>query len=110
MSDEYIKFGDLSSELTEDALTIPLARDTFKACVNHKFFELVELRCFIQEGKRIAEMLVVDCTNDGVPTQNEIGILYRERLGLIFHTARTQMPEVRALRQNFPPTIHQWHK
>lgn len=107
MSDEYIEFGDLSSELTEDALTIPIARDTFRACATHKFFELVELRCFIQEEKRVAEMLVVDCTNDGVPTQNEIGILYRERLGLVFHTDETQMPEVRALRQNFPPTIHQ---
>jgi hypothetical protein len=84
MSDEYIDFGEPIPELTEDALTLPISRDTFRACVSHKFFDLVELRYIVQEGQRTAEVLIVDCTNDEVPTKNELGILYRERLGLIF--------------------------
>ena len=109
MSGEYIDFGELIAQLTEAALTIPLSRRIFRACLTHKFFELVELRCIVQDRQRTAEILVVDCTNDDVPTRNEIGILYRERIGLIFHSKETKMPEVRALRQNFPATLHQNH-
>lgn len=107
MSDEYIDFGEPIAQLTEAALTIPISRSIFRACLTHKFFELIELRCIVREEQRIAEMLVVDCTNDGVPTRNEIGILYRERIGLIFYSEETKMLEVRALRQNFPATPHQ---
>src|SRR4028119_1410602 len=107
MSEEYINFGEPIVQLTEDALTIPISRRMFRSCVKHKFFELVELRCFVKEGQRVAEMLVVDCTNDSVPTKNTIGILYQERIGLIFSTEETKMPEVRALRKDFPVTLHQ---
>lgn len=107
MSDEYIEFGEPITQLTEAALTIPISRRVFRACLTHKFFKLVELRCFVQDQQRTAEMLVIDCTNDGVPTKNEIGILYRERIGLIFHAEGTKMPEARALRQDFPATLHQ---
>jgi integrative and conjugative element protein (TIGR02256 family) len=109
MSGEYFDFGEPIAQLTEAALTIPRSRRMFRACLIHKFFELVELRCIVQEGQRIAEMLIVDCTNDGVPTKNEIGILYRERIGLIFHSEEAKMHEVRALRQDFPATLHQNH-
>jgi integrative and conjugative element protein (TIGR02256 family) len=107
MSNEYIDFGEPIPELTEDVLTLPISRDTFRACVSHKFFKLVELRCIVQEGQRTAEVLIVDCTNDEVPTRNEIGILYQERLGLIFYCDDRKMPDVRSLRQNFPATLHQ---
>lgn len=107
MADIHTNFGEVISELTEDALTIPISRRVFRACSTHKFFELIELRCFIHDGQRTAEMLVVDCTNDSVPTKNEIGILYQERIGLIFSTEETKMPEVRALRKDFPVTLHQ---
>jgi integrative and conjugative element protein (TIGR02256 family) len=106
MADIHTNFGEVISKLTEDALTIPISRLVFRACSTHKFFELIELRCFIHDGQLTAEMLVVDCTNDGVPTRNKIGILYQERIGLIFSTEETKMPEVRALRKDFPVTLH----
>jgi len=109
MMTEYINFGDPVAEFTVTALTIPTAQRMFKACMEHKFFELVELRCLVQEEKRIAEILVVDCTNDGVPTKNRFGILYQERIGLIFYSEESKMPEVRMLRQGFPATPHQNH-
>jgi integrative and conjugative element protein (TIGR02256 family) len=107
MTDIHTNFGEIIVELTEDALTMPISRQVFRACSTHNFFELIELRCFVHDGQRIAEMLVVDCTNDGVPTRNETGILYQERIGLIFSTEETKMPEVRALRKDFPVTLHQ---
>ncbi|OWY64436.1 hypothetical protein B7486_47285 [cyanobacterium TDX16] len=107
MSNVYINFGEPLAQLAEAALTIPISRYIFRACHRHKFFELVELKCIVQDGQCIAEMLVVDCTNDGIPTRNAIGILYRERIGLIFHAEEARMPEVRALRQGFPATLHQ---
>ncbi|MBD2505147.1 ThiF family adenylyltransferase [Anabaena azotica] len=109
MTDEYIKFGEPIASLTETALTMPTSRRMFKVCVEHKFFELVELRKIVANQQQVGEMLVVDCTNDDVPTRNEIGILYRERIGLIFYFEETRMPEVQALRQNFPVTLHQNH-
>jgi integrative and conjugative element protein (TIGR02256 family) len=109
MSNEYIEFGEPIAQLTEAALTLPISRRVFRACLTHKFFELVELRCIIQDQQRTAEMLIVDCINDGVPTRNANGILYRERIGLIFHAEGTKIPEVRALRQDFPATLHQNH-
>jgi len=107
MADIHTNFGEVISELTEDALTIAISRRVFRACSTHNFFELIELRCFVHDGQRTAEILVVDCTNDGVPTRNNIGILYQERIGLIFSTEETKMPEVRALRKDFPVTLHQ---
>jgi integrative and conjugative element protein (TIGR02256 family) len=107
MSQEYISLGEPLAQLTEDALTISTSRQMFRACKAHRAFELVELRIYVVDEQRIAEILIIDCTNDGVPTQNEIGILYQERLGLVFYDEETRMPEVRALRKDFPATLHQ---
>jgi integrative and conjugative element protein (TIGR02256 family) len=107
MSTEFIDFGEPIPELAETALTIPLARQMFKACLNHRFIELMELRRITKDEQYVAEILVVDCENDGVPTKNKVGILYRERLGLVFYSNTQWMPHVRALRQDFPVTMHQ---
>jgi integrative and conjugative element protein (TIGR02256 family) len=107
MSTEFIDFGKPIPELAESALTIPLARQMFKVCLNSKFIELVELRHVIEDEQCVAETLVIDCENDSVPTKNKIGILYRERLGLVFYSNPRRMPHVRALRQDFPATSHQ---
>ncbi len=106
MLNKYIDFGEPILRLAEDSLVIPASRCMFRICSQNKFFELVELRCIVQKDARIAEMLVVDCTNDGVPTKNEIGILYRERLSLVFYSEESRMPEVLALREDFPITLH----
>ncbi len=107
MLEIYNDFGESITELSEASLHVPIASQVFRACLTHKCFELVELRYFAQEGQRTAEMLVVDCTNDGVPTRNTIGILYQERIGLVFSAEETKMPEVRVLRKDFPATLHQ---
>lgn len=106
MSNAFANFGEPIAQLTENALTLAISRNIFRACATHKAFELLELRQFIREEQFIAEMLVVKCINDGVPTRNEVGILYCERIGLVFY-AEDMMPDVRVLRQEFPTTLHQ---
>jgi integrative and conjugative element protein (TIGR02256 family) len=107
MLNEYIDYGEIIPKLNEDALVITSSRNMFRACLKHKLFELIELRYIAKEGQRTTEILVVDCTNDGVPTKNKMGIRYRERIGLIFDSEETKMPTVAALRKDFPATMHQ---
>ncbi|MHB8742709.1 MAG: Mov34/MPN/PAD-1 family protein [Sulfuricaulis sp.] len=54
-----------------------------------------------------ADVLVVDCTNHGIPTKASRGIQHVERLALVFWEDRQCMPEVRALRRDFPAIEHQ---
>lgn len=107
MDNSYASFGEPIEELTENNLTLSNAQEVFRACSMHKSFELVELRYLTSNKKRTAEILIVDCNNDSVPTKNSVGILYHERLGLVFHLDENRMPEVRVFRQNFPATLHQ---
>lgn len=104
--DDYIKFGEVLPDKSIMSLHIIKARETFRACSRNSSFTVVELRVQ-QDDNCTNEIIVVDCVNDFVPTQNIIGIQYTERLALIFSSDGTKIPEVRALRKNFPDTIHQ---
>lgn len=108
MPDPFIEFGERFDVQDSEALTIDLARRTCLVMRTHRDFELVELR-HLTDVDSYSEILVVDCKNDGVPSRNPVGIFYRERLGLRFFRNGDKMPEVRALRRNFPLTSHQNH-
>jgi integrative and conjugative element protein (TIGR02256 family) len=109
MSNDFYDFGELISELSTEALKSPAARAVLGVCFKHADFKPVELRYLSLEGRETAEMVVVDCSNDSIPTKNQIGIHYPERLGLVFFVDRDRLPEVRALRKDFPATPHQNH-
>jgi hypothetical protein len=106
MLDEYIEFGESFSEISEEVLNLPRSRAIFSACQQHKSFEIVDLRVLKVDGKIIAEMIVADSFNDGVPTRNSLGIHYSERIALVFYTQKDKYPEARALRRDFPVTPH----
>ena len=108
MPDTFIEFGERLESQDPGVLTIAAAIQTYFAVQAHPNFEIVEIRR-AGNADSYSEMLVVDCTNDRVPTKNRIGIQYRERLGLRFFAAANKPPEVRALRKDFPPTAHQNH-
>lgn len=88
------------------SLTIAAAQKTRAAIDRHANFGLVEQRHLL-DAKGHSEILVVDCTNDSVPTKNKVGILYRERLALVFFSDPDIQPEVFSIRQDFPVTLHQ---
>lgn len=108
MADSFIEFGDRFENQNLDALTVDAARQVYLAVQAHPDFMLVELRS-VTDADGYSELLVVDCTNDGVPSKNRVGIKYCERLCLRVWGNPGKLPEVRALRRDFPVTPHQNH-
>jgi Prokaryotic E2 family A/Prokaryotic homologs of the JAB domain len=103
---DYAVIGEPLTGDLPDALTLPAASATWHAVQARREFTFIEARR-IERPDGYAEILIVDCENDGVPTRNAVGIEYRERLGLLFHSNAERMPEVRALRRGFPYLAHQ---
>ena len=104
MDGRFVHFGSVLEPGRE--LQIKSAAHSLAAIREHPDFEVVECR-LLGDGKAASEVIVVDCRCDGVPTQNPVGIQYRERLGLQFFADENRPPEVRALREDFPCTAHQ---
>jgi hypothetical protein len=96
----YTDFGIPVSENID--LVEPL-QHLYDACVEHPDFEVIEVRT----SETPCDTIVVDCCNDQVPSRNSTGIKNRERLAFLY-TPQSAIPyEVRALRKDFPVTLHQ---
>lgn len=108
MTESFLDFGKVIPGCIPDNLTIPAAKETWHSLVRNRAFTVIDAR-ELSFGDQYSEILVVDCENDSVPTKNTVGIEYRERLGLLFHSKPDLIPEVRALRTGFPATLHQNH-
>lgn len=105
MSNSFVEFGEPLENQNASSLTIDAAKRAYVAVSEHPDFELVELRR-LAEADGVSEILIVNCANDAVPSRNRVGIQYRERLALQFHADPDKLPEVRALRLDFPATPH----
>jgi integrative and conjugative element protein (TIGR02256 family) len=106
MTEEYIEYGEPLLGLNADLLKLQRSQLTFKACLKNEAFIVIELRQKNSPENQI-EIIVVDCTNDHIPSQNKVGIQYKERLALVFSADDSLIPEVRVLRKSFPDTAHQ---
>jgi hypothetical protein len=98
----YRNFGEPSNNEKNDPLVTLRARSVLQAVTRHRQYELVEIRRLLDGDKTIADVLVVDCTNDAIGHKNAPGIKWRERLALFFHVDPDSEPEVLALREDFP--------
>ncbi len=103
MTVEFIFFGDPYPDLSPDNLRQNVSKKILKLCKASKEFRIVELRYRSQDA-RVSDIIIVDCMNDQIPTRNPHGIKVRERLALVF--TPEILPEVRALRANFPILPH----
>ena len=106
MEEQFFEYGSI--QVSERNLQIESTARTIAAIHEHPDFNLIECR-LVSDGAATSEVIVVDCKCDGVPSRNRSGIQYRERLGLLFFSEQSRMPEVRALRGDFPCTAHQNH-
>ncbi|MCP6720515.1 MAG: Mov34/MPN/PAD-1 family protein [Patescibacteria group bacterium] len=95
----YINFG---SSVSGNYELIEPVRILYNACRNHPDFKVLAIRSK-------CDTIEVDCCNDQVPSRNSVGIKNRERLALIYNKDNTYPYEVRALRKDFPVTLHQNH-
>jgi hypothetical protein len=107
MPPELFPFGEAYADLDPDHFTAQWSRETLSICLTSSDFEVIELRHKTTDNGILADIIVVDCVNDCVPSQNPVGIKVREPIALVF--VRDHMPEVRALRKSFPNVSHLNH-
>lgn len=106
MTVEFIPFGESYADLSPENMGLNASKKILKLCKESKEFEVIELRHKGQD-KGISDIIIVDCVNGRVPSRNKYGVKVRERLALII-TPET-LPEVRALRADFPTLPHMNH-
>lgn len=98
---EYFEFNFKrvdKAELKSSASMINAIKHT-KDC---DFIELMVTR----DNDQILEYVVCEISNDEVPSRNEYGIEYRERIAYVFGK-QLKVPRTLALRKTFPETMHQ---
>ncbi|MDE0635226.1 MAG: Mov34/MPN/PAD-1 family protein [Candidatus Poribacteria bacterium] len=99
MSDE---FCELNGEvLSSNNLSISKARDFASAVVNSDYARLVECKCTTSDS----EIIVFD-TKVQVGQKTVYDIRKYERLSVVFESSDAVMPEVLALRKDFPRVPH----
>ncbi|TAN29644.1 MAG: hypothetical protein EPN31_06095 [Castellaniella sp.] len=102
---EYIEWGVPLSGSTPDLPPESLVPALLRACEAHPDIDVVEIRG-APDGVQW-HAIVVDVGDGTVASRNAAGIHPRERLALV-HCPNAAMPiEVRALRRDFPETLHQ---
>ncbi len=111
MNTKYFVFGKTLSNLDAGLLQYEISKELLKACCAHPSFRVIELGSYTYPNNEKADVIIVECTNDSVPSRNSVGIKLKERLALLYcPSPPNNFPhEVRALRQDFPVTLHQNH-
>lgn len=109
MPDNATTYGRAHTDLSSERLHYDQTRHLLAACLDHPAFDVVELRELIDDNETVGavDILVVDCADGTVPSNNEHGIKNRERLALEYCPSHEMPHQVRALRREFPDTLHQ---
>lgn len=104
MRTEYIDYGAPLEKSEMSNLPAPL-RDVAEACSEDAAFEVIEFR----QISTNSNALIVDVGDGTFDAKNRVGIRRFERLALVYSSNREFPWEVRALRSDFPVTMHQNH-
>ncbi len=83
-----------------------VVQSLYQACINNTSCEVIELR---SEKESSSQTIIVDVADGSFDAHNSFGIQRVERLALTYCSCNEFCWEVRALRKNFPVTIHQNH-
>lgn len=105
MSSQYYSLG--SPLDVSEMLSVPCAQLATIAINKSRYFEWIENRSYVSPKSGRADVLLVNCLNDKVPSRNQFGIKNRERLALVFYENAEISPETLALRKSFPVGLHQ---
>ena len=101
---ELFSFGEPYPDLEPHHLNDSRSKGTLAACMGSGDYDVLELRYLPASDGKVSDIIIVDCLNDQVPSRNSFGIKAREPLALHFEEGR--LPEVRALRKDFPEVPH----
>lgn len=107
MGDYFHELNGCREEAHPDSFCLPRAKALVSAVQEAEDYTLVQLLSRPLPDKKKAEVLIVDVVCDGVPSQNQVGIKYSERLALWVPDDEAALVEVLALRRSFPVLIHQ---
>jgi len=105
MSGQYYSLG--SPLDVGESLSVPCAQHAAIAIDRSRYFEHIEYRRYVCPKAGRADVIIVNCLNDKVPSRSRYGIKNRERLALVFYENAEITPETRALRKTFPVGLHQ---
>ena len=100
----YIDWGGISK--TDYSKLDSVVQSIYNACLNNSSCEVIDIRV---DNTRGTQSIIVDLGDGSFSVDNEAGILRIERLALTYYLNSKFRWEVRALRENFPVTIHQNH-
>jgi len=100
----HIDYGEPLGKSVTSNLPAPL-RDVAEACNEHSAFDVVEFRRISPNS----HALIVDVGDGTFDAKNRVGIRRFERLALVYSSNLGFPWEVRALRSDFPVTMHQNH-
>lgn len=95
--------GAASSDLDQCDKTV---KELHQACLNNSSCEVIELRV---DKENQTQSIIVDFGDGSFEIDNPAGIYRVERLALTYYPDNEFCWEVRALRKDFPTTIHQNH-
>lgn len=101
----YFEFGEPLPEIDPALLGDERLRTLLKACQAHPDIEVRELRRV--SGDTGFDLIVIEAGDGAVAPRNEAGIHRRERLALYYQDENGIPFQVRALRRDFPDTLHQ---
>jgi integrative and conjugative element protein (TIGR02256 family) len=93
------------SEVSNEELN-PIVQRLLEACVNNSSCEVIQLRA---ENIHKTQTIIADFADGSFALNNGVGINRVERLALTFSPEAHFRWEVRALRGDFPVTLHQNH-
>jgi len=83
-----------------------VVQKVYQACMNNSSCEIIDLR---SDSQLQSQSIVADFADGSFDARNPVGIHRVERLALTYSSGSEFCWEVRALRKEFPITIHQNH-
>jgi len=101
----HFEWGTPLPGLDPDLLQDERLRTLLAACLAHPDIDVLELRR--GSGDTCFDLIVIDAGDGTVAPRNEVGIHRRERLALLYQNENGIPFQVRALRRDFPDTLHQ---
>lgn len=103
MKIDYFDWG--GSRVNSDLLD-PVVQKVHQTCLDNSSSEVIELKL---DSKKNTQSIIAEFADGTFDIDNSVGIARVERLSITYAPERDFCWEVRALRKDFPVTIHQNH-
>ena len=108
MTKEYYSLENVE-RISFNELVFARSNEIYNAIKQHCDYSLIEICRYIPPslGVPAEEIFIVEISCDGVPSNNNLGIDFIERLAICVPRESKKLVEVFALRKNFPLLMHQ---